>query len=282
MVRSVTNTSFPRHDHIDMNPDKIDIRRTHIPESDIGEATFDSRRDLDAQDWRRILDVFERRTSRGEIAFIASVASCIQLIDAKKNPSLPHGVKQKLVEDFGRVSEDLTILSLSTYTKIILPELEVTEGPLSAYKRGVLKYLQQARRNSSELEWMYFVQTMANLKILYPDESIQLEEADWKAIEKSLEDIKAKDWSDFASFAADMRILGHSKELDISEWLHMKARLQELRNKKEEFGWNLAHISKSLSILAAEKIKVTSKGLELIKNDGVMTEHGELPQTRTY
>lgn len=111
-----------------------------------------------------------------------------------------------------------------------------------------------------------------------PDKGIT--KSDWKSIDKELgdlyeanDDIKEDDrlegpdlserWGAFLEMGVAIKILnpGYNLNLDQTAWQGMRLKLEEFRENKEWRGF--VRLAMAMKILAAEKVEVTGKGLEI-------------------
>ena len=138
------------------------------------------------------------------------------------------------------------------------PETEISKTDWQEMK-GQLK---SDRRNKN---WQNFAYQAMSLKILFPDRvsELDLDDSALQGMKDALEsDRQAIDWWDQAM---RLKILFPDKTAELgldSAWQGMKDQLVSYRQRNNWYGF--ADQAMSLNILAADEVKVTDQGLELI------------------
>lgn len=258
--------------------DEIDIKHLAVesPES-FEESDFDPNKELTEEQWDRIkTDViffsWNANNVKGAEGFLRHLRE-LSIINFKKTRevfALTEQDKKELRDHAHSIPHrsDLgTIADFADY-KVVFPEQDLELPALDVAQRSIDRQWSEVIQNKDELDTYRLANLAANLKIIYPDKIFLTEEM-WEQIEKMKEDYKKDNRIEFfAEISRNMRIIDEDKFMQaggISPQL--LKRIKDLfvsRLKMTDFNSSVAtSVAEPLKILAAEKVKVTEKGLEI-------------------
>jgi hypothetical protein len=160
--------------------------------------------------------------------------------------------------------------------KMLLPDSKLlTDNDISM----VRERWEELRGMLTSLSPSVFLECTANAKILFPRESFPIQKGEWKLCLEMLDRMrKANGWFSFATIASHMRIANSNgaRELQItdSDWSHMR---DELKSYRAGDWTSFCHLAYFMTILAAEKLEVTTRGLEVSRLNSSRDKDVEMP-----
>jgi hypothetical protein len=258
------------------------------------ELPFDVERDITPEDWKRIEPFLAESREKGEWGFFAWRASAMKLLFPKRVEELGldneawAGTKKQL-EQY-RYSDDMTGRSvfyhLAANMKVLFPErtdeLKLDEETWENMRSDLRSNLEKPLTWSLEYHHLYY------MALLFPEKMNELlnDKVRNVAVESFKEDLK-RGLVLMVERGAQLRvILGEltSQQLGFGpeEWREMTDSLEDSRiGKPVSFLFDATH----MKILAAEKVEVTDKGLEINmrrKKDSLTTAAAEMPEQRNF
>lgn len=278
--------------------EKIDIKKLAVEEpekkSEI-KVSFDPEKEITNEDWERMKENLKnRRGDNWPNFFIRAVE--IKLLFPDRTAELrldDERVLGAMKEGLGKYRQKNKWWQFSEAAmeaKILFPERAAELGLDEQARKEMKKKLDHYKENKS---WGEFAEQAMRVKIVFPHKASELglTEEFWKNQKKRLERPRRNRYlywgGDFAERAAVMKILFPERvpELGLNKetWEGMEGYLVERRNHGQ-----LANFSKqaiNMKILAAEEVKVSDNGLEIImskEKPKLGKETPPLPETRKF
>ena len=272
------------------NPERINIKDLTIeePEKD-WIPPFDPVREITAEDWelmKHILDVFRKTQQWGKFSHLATE---MKVLDSKFNLNLDEEAWQGMrhMLDFARKQGDWDFFfKLAMEMKILDPTINI-KITVEEYKKakdeleGILKIT----------DGHYFKRAVMHMRFMNPNIDINLGPKFWEDVKTMLhQDSVTNRWLDFSSLAVASRIIDPDVELNLDEeaWQGMKNQLvifrREYKQSAHGIHEELGQMAMNMKILAAEKVKITNKGLEITMPGKKIVEdkHPPIPQVRNF
>lgn len=157
---------------------------------------------------------------------------------------------------------------MASRMKILFPERAAELEIGDEEKRGMEKSL---KKHCQQRQWLQFLRRAVDMKILFPARTSQsiVSDNEWRELIGELEQERLKDeWLSYSWFAGKMKILfpERASKLKINTFA-----LQKLKFEFESYrNANISGLFQRafwLKILAAHKVEVTEKGLEITMRD---------------
>ena len=277
------------------NPERINIKDLTIEEPERKKGLlFDAEKEITDEDWEELKNTFSGMREREGSLNLMNHAMAMKILSSERVKELRFGEEDWTNSKFlyeihrARGSHTESFDSLAIAMRVVFPEraseLRLDETLWESYKRTIEQY-------KLEENWLSFHALAVRAKILFPKkfgEEITLDR-------KSLEELKKafiwyredNNWDSFIRRTFQAKILYPESleefNIDDATWKNMKKKLQESR--KGKYWIDFAEYAMFLKLLAAEEIKITNKGLEVImqKEEAEFKEETPpMPQTRKF
>ena len=242
-------------------PDQAEITRQLREMADNSEPTgiaFDPDKEItkaDREKMKEYLELLRGGTGSG----FDSAAMEMKIVD----PSVDLGLDQEILE---RMKSELKhnkdggnwsfFIHNASRMKIVDPSLVELDQEA---RKGMKNMLEMQRG----VNWSSFSRCAMEMKIVDPSVDLGINQEARQGMKDKLEKYRmAGFWSGFTSAAMEMRIIDPSADLGLDQeaWQGMKGELESRRNRpKSGFGDQ----AMAMKIIAAEKVEVTDKGLEI-------------------
>ena len=210
---------------------------------------FDVETEVGEERFEKIKRYFEENCEEGSWGFAISAAICLQILFPERINELHLEDRwAEMKEGFGK-NQDVNFFQDNTFTlntakyfkKFIIGK-EDGSGLEEDWESMVVQYERYCKKDlDKDSEFWRAVSVAAQIKILFPD----------KVGELKLED----------------------------RWAEIKAEYEQ--NCKHDDWWFAADMAMNLKILAAHKVKITSKGLELVEEEEGFSEEIEKRPVRS-
>ena len=254
---------------------------------------FDPERDITEEDWEGMKnDTKKDRAEHMWYFFAKKVMSMNILLPEKmeeldlKNEETWQGMRDYLKKLLKEGSSSDHLVSYATAMKIIFPERfsefyvggEVWEGMKN-----------RLNREREAANWWAFAILALEMKILFPDRSSEfLDDTAREGMEKLLKKMRSeKIWYNYFQQAMQAKVLFPDRASDLypdkTAWKEIKEHL--MRARTDSRGETFLEIAMHMKLLAAEEIKITDQGLEIImpkENPEFKEETPPMPQTRKF
>jgi len=244
----------------------------------ITEGLFDPERDITAEDFVSIIDMIKKaRGNRWDV--FCSYSADVKLLFPEKASELGLDKDTWLgIEDYVQKSKDSARSMGNNYwgsymvalkdAKILFPERANELCSDGRVWQGMKDYIEKCKDES----WANFSAAAMNAMIIHNfDFGLNLDDVTWGKIKKYIQELKNKDSALFDEVKsrweiAKFKILFPKKAsefvLNKQDWLEMNNDLKTARKNHDwsKFIWQAV----MMKILAAEEVKVTDKGLEIV------------------
>ena len=278
------------------NPERINIKDLTTEEPSKKEGLpFDPEKEITEKDWnviRRNLGLMfrgrkESHTSFDWPLFFSHIAAAKLLFPEKVNElGIDEHALEEMKQDLeGHPGTIASFLVMDANIKIFFPGGKgiETEDFFSDAKKTLQRY-------RSQENWPYFAYYAMYTAILFPNKisELNIDETAWQGMIDSLGHFRNMEWVDlFARLASEMRLLCPERTselgLDAAMWQKIKELFDLYRSEDKWIG--ILDLAKSSKLLAAEEIKITDQGLEIImqrEKPEFKEETPPIPQTRKF
>lgn len=284
--------------------EKINVKSLAIEEPEKKpELTFDPEKEIAKEDWERYKERLNwTRENNVWREFVHSAADMKLLFPDRISELNLGGTDwqgmKKMLEEFRKPSAVArgAFLLVAEDMKFLFPqrikELNITEDIWQENVNWALNLYDQ-RFGGGSIRWQQFAESAKNLKMIFPERAseLHLDETAWRGMMGRLKEFQektAKNSSvpevEFIELAANMRILMPERFNEVSGVV--KTRWQEIKSYWEKIQRKPPDMTVNMKILAAEEVKITDKGLEIImqkpKKDEFKTETPPLPEIRKF
>ena len=233
------------------------------PEIEVG-SPFDAEREITQADWQEIMLHLEK--FKGDVDRDIEMAANVKLLNPEADLNISQASISSFVEKYkeknnGHLSVDLItemkILGLGQY-------FNLGQGVPEEAKRNIGETRLTALRKPRY--WTFFSVAASDAKIVDPSFNLGLDQTAVNGIKGQIEEYrKDSRWDGFGDVASNARIIGLDQvvQMDSTTW-------RELRNELGGARWrndwdSFIILATQMKILAAKKVEVTEKGLELTK-----------------
>jgi hypothetical protein len=152
--------------------------------------------------------------------------------------------------------------SFCAHVKTLLPDATMAPDDYGHIQIEVHKELEKARQRPDS-SWESAIEAAADFKIISNGGGgIEFTDLDWSYIDKWLQGYKQ--FHTFADIVSNLRILGHEVSLTKTDWSKFQDILKAYRA-DQNGAIGLAKMAAAMSILAADGIEITDKGLQIRK-----------------
>jgi len=271
------------------NPERINIKDLTLEEPPKKrELPFDVERDITEEDWDKLCRFLEeisvddpaRRSS------FAYVAMNTKLLYPNKPAEYFEGLAEKIKSsaEQNRPDSYQNFSLIAAALKVLSPE-KFSEFHIDNNDWQGMKEVLESYKNGDH--WDNFAWHAMKMKIIFPNKTSELflDENAWFHMEETL--FRHRNNNDRALFAMEMRLLFPEKVLDFridkQMWDEMGKALTQSRIENEYYDFSTLAVT--MKLLAAEEIKITDQGLEVImqkEKSEFKEETPPMPQTRKF
>jgi len=278
------------------NPEQINIHDLTIEEPEKGtDLAFDPERDLTREDWAKMeeqLDTFYHTENYsdfcklfGDMKAVDSTNSFLanyQISEKFKQDNLKNwtGRSAGFWVDFAEIA-----VALKAAPEKFGQENNIDEKDWKAMF-DILKYYCKNRGSEFGLA---ITELAACMKILDKRKDDKINEIiSWEYLQDNLEEFKRNgQWAEFSEMAKNIKIVKPTMDLGLDKEVWESLREELKRSSADDLmGWQrLAKEAVALKILAAEKVDVTDKGLEITmrgEKKGLDNEVPPVPETKNF
>jgi hypothetical protein len=253
------------------------------------EVVFNPEKEITAEDLDVMMKNLDECRKNADWYRLLSAATEIKIISPGKDVELDKTALQEIRRNIEKTGNEYAKDEKAMLLRILRPnekvdlDIEAMNAQLEEFKRRGRLGLEpgaEFAHGYSLLSWESVVKQAMRMKILNPEREINLNDDDWKNIEAYLEAIKQRAveqnpeqakqhswWNSFAADAAAIKVVRPDLlSLDATAWQGMREALEAERQisaKPEYKGHNVGYLASAMTILSAEKIEITDKGLEI-------------------
>ena len=265
------------------NPNRVNIHELTIDEPEKqSELPFDPERDITEEDWQGMEKKLEEYRQPTKWNCFAEQAMAMKILDPAKDLKLDQAAWQGMIDSLKSSELKLNFIGeFSTQAmqmKILDPTYDLNLDQAAWQKmRNWLEKFRQA-------DWREFTSQAMAMKILDPTMDLKLDQAAWQGMRDDLEECRQDDY--FSSFyyqAMRMKILDPKIDLNLNQgiWQKMIDELQESKQINSAYSFSIRAMQ--MKILAAEKVEVTDKGLEItMPTPKFISGVSPLPETKQF
>ena len=278
------------------NPERISIKELTLEEPEKKrELSFDPEGDLTEEYWRGMINTFELALQEGHPLDASSLAAGLKILSPERMDKLDFEDKTKeVMENFLISSRDIEVwdyfIAQAYALQIVFP------GRISGFLldditwEGIKGELEKHRAK----DWEVFANHAMAVKIAFPNKKseLQLDNTAWEGMKDILQQYRIdRDWMSYTIHAVNMRILYPEKTtglgFDTLPWKEIKDEIKEplTGSETKDFWRRLCVAFMYLKLLAAEEIKITDQGLEVImqkEKPEFKEEIPPMPQRRSF
>ena len=265
------------------NPENINIHDLTIEEPEKQETFFDPEKEITREDWEAMKDQLDECRRKGDVFSFASRAAAMKII----KPEMRIQITDAQYENIKKSLEGWRKSNLSGFfqfamsLKIIDPEFDI--GPYVGDQSEIRNDFQEKKNNAFKIG--EFIGMAAKAKVVAPirvgENSIEPET--WEKIREHLRNSRKKLTRNFTEKASQVKILNPKEDLNLTQedWDEMSQLLRDLRG---DDMYNFSEQAMAMKILAAEKVEITAKGLEITmpKRELSATETPPVPETKNF
>jgi len=269
-----------------MNPERINIKDLTIeePESQDG-LPFDPERDITAENWKLLENNLEKCRENKDWGNFACYGMEMKILNPSFDLKVDDTTWQE-IHDYYKKHRDIYFSSyhLVMAMKVLNPSFSIDHNDL--WWKAVKSDLQFQKNDKHGFDNFCF-RAMA-VKILDPSFDVEVNQKDWEKMEKRVKEIEEIGGESRIDVAAAMKILDSNTELNISEkaWGQMQQTLKKFLEREvvsPSYTGGFSRIAMELKLIAAQKVRVTDKGLEITMPQK-LGEHEDyqLPEKRNF
>jgi len=252
--------------------ERLNIRRMNTPESGAKIVPFDIARDITRDDWKDMQGMAEHDRREKDWEKFANIASRLKTLDARQTPSISEDEWQQIEAKLASLTLDGLIwqmeLDFCASMKTLRPESVDFFTQLASWNKEEEKRTKMALRGESDGSWYEVAFLKSYLRRMYPDISQPVDDLHWQHMCEALRDLREeKQYNLTYQMVACMRILrpGADAVATPEEWKEVNRLLTRHRG---DIGMGsstlFAYIAERAKILAAEDIRFSAAGMELI------------------
>jgi len=274
-------------EHFKEHPDEdIKIHDFSVEAEEVEKLKFDAESEISGEVWRKLKDSLERCRENSwigfdEKAFALKILFPDRASELGLNDDAWQGMNTKLEKE--RENNHLNFVEQAMRLKILFPE-RISELDLDSVQQIIEDELIIWRHSDREVVIILALSS----KIIFPEKTLEFDfdDEDWREIKEKLEDYRDNEqWLLFAQQAMRLKILFPERiselGLDDKTWKIMK---DLLKNYCKDKRWgSITNLAMYLKVLAADEVKVTDQGLELVmRKQDFKQERKPRPERREF
>lgn len=261
---------------------------------------FDPRSDIGERDWQGILrrlreerDYASFKGSEYLASYAMTAANAVFLRPERRVEIVPEPEILDSCIWGARILRDQNLwgeyLAALHAVRMLEPNLQKETKP---EKETWSKVIRRTKGYADSGNWDWYFSNRHGLLLHYPDRAEKLipDELTWKRLNIYLEGIKMaanegdSSWSDVSTVTSEMRQLNPRRFGEIaykpSEWTAALNHLNDLRQNNQ---WGLlSSLAVDLTILAADSVSITEKGIQLVNNPSFRPTAPGIPTQRRF
>lgn len=259
------------------NPDKINIHELTIGEPEKESALpFDAEKDISPGEWEIIMSYIKNKNGPDWIQSVMQM----KVLKPDYDLNLDEQAKQFLKNEFERGKGLLPhIFALKAAAiKLVDPTLKMNiDGETWERMEEKLDVFRNIQ------DWSQFLNLAFAMKILEKNYKVDISKKEYKAImDQFADDTKHNEGWRIAATMAQLRVVDPNRNLKIDDaaWECMHHQLEDWRFGDYD---GFFQIAVDMQILAAEKVEVTDKGLEItMPARNLQIETPQIPEQRNF
>ncbi|KKP33210.1 MAG: hypothetical protein A2360_04845 [Candidatus Staskawiczbacteria bacterium RIFOXYB1_FULL_32_11] len=270
------------------NSDNLNIHELAIEEPEKkSEVFFDFEKEITEEDWGEMEKNMQRLLDDANYNNVPWVAMNMKIIRPDYEPKFDWRVMQKITADINiqrELGEWRDFFSLAMEMKFVDPNYNSSIAFPELL--GIKRELEKCKNKQN---WDNFSAIAMQIKIIDPincSDFLGLDSNVWDSMFRSLKNYKDNNmWNEFVNQATHMKVIDPKIDLDISEsdWDNIRKKINFERNLGR--GISFSNLVARVKILAAEKLEVTDKGLEITmpkQSVGLQRETPAIPEQKQF
>jgi len=265
------------------NPDRINIHELTVEEPEKQqELAFDPERDITEEDWKIMKEQLKRYKETGDWSSFYREAAAMKVLNPGKiNIEVDKSSWENITNQPETIFKEPLISSVRSLKNL---NPAVSLGSLGIDGDFLNQEEKELREYISNHNWLYIHSRASAFRVVEPNLKLDLTDQDWEYAKRYLDKYKEqKDWASFLSIASDLKIIDFKVDLGLTQdcWRGMTDVLSLI--KKSGSYLFFASCLMFLKILAAEKVEVTEKGLEItMRKSKLIQGTSPLPETKKF